>query len=42
MTYLGIGIYWGKDGEDKVEKRTDINFDFLRHDDEETSAATVQ
>ncbi|QVL35922.1 Na+/H+ antiporter NhaC [Aminirod propionatiphilus] len=42
LTYLGIGIYWGKDGEDKVEKRTDINFDFLRHDDEETSAATVQ
>ena len=32
MTYLGIGIYWGKDGEDKVEKRTDISFDFLRHD----------
>ncbi len=22
LTYLGIGIYWRKDGEDKVEKRT--------------------
>ncbi len=27
MTYLGIGIYWGKNGEDKVEKRTAISFD---------------
>ena len=26
MTYMGIGIYWGKDGDDKVEKRTAINF----------------
>lgn len=26
MTYLGIGIYWGKDGADKVEKRTDLVF----------------
>lgn len=26
MTYMGIGIYWGKNGEDKIEKRTDINF----------------
>ena len=26
MTYMGIGIYRGKNGEDKIEKRTDINF----------------
>ena len=28
MTYLGIGIYWGKNGEDRVEKRTALSFDF--------------
>lgn len=26
MTYLGIGVYWGKNGEDKVERRTAIEF----------------
>ena len=26
MTYMGIGIYWGKDKADKVEKRTDLVF----------------
>ncbi len=32
MTYMGIGIYWGKNGEDKVEKRTDINFHVLEQE----------
>lgn len=26
MTYMGIGIYWGEDKHDRVEKRTDIRF----------------
>jgi NhaC family Na+:H+ antiporter len=26
MTYMGIGIYWGKSGADKVEKRTKLEF----------------
>ncbi|MBL3592648.1 MAG: Na+/H+ antiporter NhaC [Synergistaceae bacterium] len=39
MTYLGIGIYWGKNGEDKVEKRTDISFDFLKERNEAAAAS---
>jgi hypothetical protein len=39
MTYLGIGIYWGKNGEDKVEKRTDISFDFLKEGNEAAAAS---
>jgi len=26
LTYMGIGIYWGKSGSDKVEKRTKLEF----------------
>ncbi|MDO4987686.1 MAG: Na+/H+ antiporter NhaC [Synergistes sp.] len=26
LSYLGFGIYWGKDGADKVEKRTALTF----------------
>lgn len=26
MSYLGIGIYWGKDGQDKIERRTALVF----------------
>ncbi|NLL36560.1 MAG: Na+/H+ antiporter NhaC [Fretibacterium sp.] len=27
MTYMGIGIYWGKDKADKVERRTALSFE---------------
>lgn len=30
MTYMGIGIYWGKNGADKVERRTALSFDFTK------------
>lgn len=30
MSYLGIGIYWGPNGADKVEKRTALSFDFTK------------
>jgi NhaC family Na+:H+ antiporter len=29
LAYLGIGNYWGRNGDDKVEKRTDIDFSAL-------------
>ena len=28
MTYMGIGIYWGANGKDHIEKRTHISFKF--------------
>jgi len=33
MTYMGLGIYRGKNGADRIEKRTDINFHAVEQDD---------
>ncbi|MCE5201041.1 MAG: Na+/H+ antiporter NhaC [Synergistaceae bacterium] len=32
ISYLGIGIYWGRNKDDKVEKRTALDFSFLKNE----------